>query len=106
MRNWDNSARQLARHASNRVARGSIRSVMHVRGALSVLLLVAVPLQPVTRAVKQIDHVMFVGGPELSGLVSILRDRFELPVVFDGPSQTPPSPGTCLSFGNVCLEVT
>ncbi len=79
---------------------------MRARGALSVLLLVALPLQPVTRAVKQIDHVMFVGGPELSGLVSILRDRFDLPVVFDGPSQTPPSPGTCLSFGNVCLEVT
>jgi hypothetical protein len=55
--------------------------------------------------VKQIDHVMFTGGAELSSLVGILRDKFELPIVFDGRAQTPPSGGTCFSFGNVCLEV-
>ena len=48
---------------------------------------------------------MFTGGPELSELVRVLRDRFGLPVAFDGPSQTPPMPGTCLSLGNTCLEV-
>lgn len=55
--------------------------------------------------VRQIDHILFVTSAEGAGLVSILRDKFELPVVFDGPSQTPPSPGTCFGFGNVCLEI-
>jgi hypothetical protein len=55
--------------------------------------------------VKQIDHVMFNGGTEVSGLVTVLREKFELPVVFDGLAQTPPSGGTCFSFGNICLEV-
>jgi hypothetical protein len=53
----------------------------------------------------RIDHAMFPGGPELSRLVEILRDRLELPVVIDGPRQTPSMPGICVSFGNMCLEV-
>jgi hypothetical protein len=63
------------------------------------------PALVVTSPVKQVDHVMFVGGPELHGLVTVLRDTFELPVVFDGPAQTPPSPGIGVGFGNVTLEV-
>lgn len=55
--------------------------------------------------VKFVDHVMFTGGVELSGLVTLLRDKFELPVMFDGPAETPPMPGTCFSLGNLCLEV-
>ena len=53
----------------------------------------------------RIDHVMYTGGPELVRLVEILRDKLLLPVVFDGPKQTPALPGTCFSFGNTCLEV-
>jgi hypothetical protein len=58
-----------------------------------------------TSPVKQVDHVMFTGGAELQRLVTVLRDRFELPVVFDGPAQTPPSPGVGIGFGNATLEV-
>jgi hypothetical protein len=72
-------------------------------GALISLALAAG--QPAAPVVSHVDHVMFTGGPELSGLIGVLRDQFQLPVIFDGPSQTPPMPGTCVSFGNMCLEV-
>jgi hypothetical protein len=78
---------------------------MNARGTLALFLLAGLPQQPGAQVAKQIDHAMFTGGPELSGLVAILRDKFKLPVVFHGPAQTPPFPGTCLSFGNMCLEV-
>lgn len=55
--------------------------------------------------VKQIDHILFVTGPEGRALVSMLTDQFELPLVFDGPTLKPPSPGTAVGFGNVSLEV-
>jgi hypothetical protein len=68
-------------------------------GALALPVVGAAPL------VRQIDHVMFVGGADVATLIPILRDTFQLPVVFDGPSQTPPTPGTGIGFGNVTLEV-
>lgn len=71
--------------------------------AIAILVLAAVAQGP--SPVKHVDHVMFTGGPELSGLVTILRDKFGLPVVFDGSTETPPTPFTFISFGNVCLEV-
>lgn len=55
--------------------------------------------------VAHVDHVMFTGGPEVRGLLELLRDKFQLPVIFDGPAQNPPMPGTCFSFGNMCLEI-
>lgn len=61
--------------------------------------------QPPAPVVRQIDHILFATGPEGAGLVSILRDQFQLPVVFDGLSQTPRSGGVCFGFGNACLEV-
>ena len=77
-----------------------------MRGAAAALIVLSLGAgQPAPPVVAHIDHIMFTGGPELSGLVRILRDQFQLPVIFDGPSQTPPMPGTCLSLGNTCLEV-
>jgi hypothetical protein len=52
-----------------------------------------------------IDHVLFTGGSQLSTLVELLRTKWQLPVMFDGPASNPPMPGTCFSFGNTCLEV-
>ena len=71
----------------------------------SVVGLLLVPAVQAPSPVKYVDHVMFTGGLELTGLVAILRDRFGLPVVYDGAAETPPSPFTMVSLGNVCLEV-
>jgi hypothetical protein len=55
--------------------------------------------------IKQIDHILFVTGPDGRDLVALLRDKLSLPVVFDGPALNPPARGTGIGFGNVTLEV-
>src|SRR5688572_11948304 len=81
--------------------------MMQIKAAFRAITIALVLQPPVSQPpiANHVDHVMFTGGPELHGLVQLFRDAFQLPIVFDGPKQTPPMRGTCFNFGNTCLEV-